>query len=107
MRIDEPDAHAPIVTATIAARSGRDERVRRLLSTATTGYDIHAAWNMKLEVFIGQPPVFLQVTEGKRGPPALCINRRQELDLEGFGVHANADRFVFSARLLRNQFERQ
>ena len=35
----------------------------RLLGTATIGHDIHAAWNAKLKVFIGQTPVFLQVAK--------------------------------------------
>src|SRR4051794_6680159 len=98
MRIDEREApHPATVVTTTAMSATRAERAKRLFNTATIGHHVHAAWNVKLEVFIGQPPVFLQVTEGEGGSAALRIDGRQELNLKGFRVHANAQRFIFVA----------
>src|SRR5689334_4452822 len=89
-----------------AASAIRDDRARELLGTATIGYHIDAAWNVKLELFIGQTPIFLQVSEGERGSATLQIEGGEELDLERLRIDADADRLVFLALLLGHQLQR-
>src|SRR4029450_7102530 len=89
------------------ARATRDERARELLNTATISYHIDAAWNAKLELFIGQAAVFLQVTERKRRSAALGVDGGEELDLERLRIDTDPDRFVFLALLPGHQLERE
>src|SRR6185436_14494487 len=95
-----PVANDTTVPAMSAASAIRDERARELLITASIGHHIHAAWNAKLELFIGQTPIFLQVSEGKRRSASLRVDRGEELNLERLRIDADSDRFVFGVRLL-------
>ena len=78
----EPDelAQATIVATTIAARAAR-VKGKPLFRLCTLCHHIHAARDAKLEFFIGQPSIFLQVTEGEGGSATLFVDCGQELDL--------------------------
>src|SRR5262245_57356651 len=86
-----------------ASRRPCEEKLGR--ATAIVHHHSHTARDAKLEVFIGQTLVLLQVGEGERGSAPLPISRDQVLNLKRLWIDAQGQPLVVGVRLLGGQLE--
>src|SRR5687767_6221695 len=89
------------------ARRAVRENGARLCRTGTLGHHIRAARDPKLEVLIGQTPIFLQVSEVERRAAALFVDRGEVLDLQSRRIHADAERLELRLAVPGHELQRQ